>query len=360
MTTVDAGLLDFQLTNELAAHEPPEARGLARDQVRLMVSRTSDDAITHTRFFDLPDFLDPGDVVVVNTSATINAALDAELESRDGSTSDVVLHLSMPLSEKRWVVELRARSAKGTSPLLDAEAGELLRLPADATAKLIAPYLPDESPFSNGRVRLWIAALALPDHVVTYTARYGMPIRYGYVPKPWPLSFYQTIFSAESGSAEMPSAGRAFTHEIVERLNRKGVRIAPLVLHTGVSSLETGEAPYQERYRVPDPTALAVNNARAAGARVLAVGTTVVRALETVADAEGHVRGGYGWTDLVITPERGLRVVGAILTGLHEPTASHLSMLEALASRDHLALAYDAARRHHYLWHEFGDLHLIT
>ncbi len=360
MTTLEAGLLEFQFTDELAAHEPPEVRGLARDQVRLMVSRASDDVITHTRFFDLPNFLDPGDVVVVNTSATINAALDAELESSDGTRSDIVLHLSTPLSENQWVVELRQYSEKGTSPLLDADAGALLRLPADASARLIEPYLPDSNAFLSGHVRLWIAELMLPDHPVTYTARYGMPIRYGYVPKPWPLSYYQTVFAGESGSAEMPSAGRGFTNERVERLRRKSVRIVPLILHTGVSSLESDEPPYPERYRVPELTAHAVNSARLRGARVVAVGTTVVRALETVADADGHVRSDHGWTDLVITPERGLRVVDAILTGLHEPKASHLSMLEALAGRDRLVLAYDAALRSHYLWHEFGDLHLIT
>jgi S-adenosylmethionine:tRNA ribosyltransferase-isomerase len=187
-----------------------------------------------------------------------------------------------------------------------------------------------------------------------------MPIRYSYVRKSWPLSYYQTIFAAESGSAEMPSAGRGFTQEMVERLARKRVRIAPLVLHTGVSSLEADEPPYPERYRVPNSTALAINSARSRGGRVVAVGTTVVRALETVADADGHVHADQGWTDLVITPERGLQVVDGMLTGLHEPRASHLLMLEALAGREHLALAYEAALRHHYLWHEFGDLHLIT
>jgi S-adenosylmethionine:tRNA ribosyltransferase-isomerase len=187
-----------------------------------------------------------------------------------------------------------------------------------------------------------------------------MPIRYGYVSKPWPLSFYQTVFAGESGSAEMPSAGRAFTHEIVERLKRNGVHIVPITLHTGVSSLEADEPPYPERYRVPELTARTVNSARSRGKRIVAVGTTVVRALETVADTDGDVQSGEGWTDLVITPERGPHAVDAILTGLHEPKASHLAMLEALAGRDHLALAYDAALSNHYLWHEFGDLHLIT
>ena len=359
MNAVEAGL-DFQLPEELAAHEPPEARGLRRDQVRLMVSRVSTGAIAHTRFSHFPDFLAAGDVVVVNTSATINAALDAVREKGHGANGEVVLHLSTPLSPKQWVVELRRHSAKGTSPLLDAVAGEQLRLPAGATATLVSPYLP-QSDETLGAVRLWVAdvTLADADDVLRYTARYGSPIRYSYVSTPWALPYYQTVFAAEPGSAEMPSAGRAFTQEMVERLARKDVNILPLVLHTGVSSLEANEAPYPERYRVPYATAHAVNSARSRGSRVVAVGTTVVRALESVTDGDGFLRGGRGWTNLVITPERGLRAVTAILTGLHDPKASHLSILEALAGRPHLELAYDAAVRNRYLWHEFGDLHLL-
>jgi S-adenosylmethionine:tRNA ribosyltransferase-isomerase len=175
----------------------------------------------------------------------------------------------------------------------------------------------------------------------------------------WPLSYYQTVYATEAGSAEMPSAGRAFTPELITRLVAGGVQIAPLLLHTGVASLEAHEPPYEEYYRVPRETAALVNAAQRDGRRVIAVGTTVVRALETVADPAGTVRPGTGWTRLVITPERGLRTVTGLLTGLHEPQASHLAMLEALAGRAHLRLTYTEALRQHYLWHEFGDLHLI-
>ena len=356
MTVVEASL-DFHLPDELVAHEPPEARGLARDGVRLMVSRVSDSRLTHTRFVDLPHFLVPGDVLVVNASATINAAFQAVRETRVGSPSGIMLHLSTPLPNKRWTVELRRNAAKGTTPLLDAESGERLRLPGGGMARLVEPYSRDA--FSNGRVRLWIAELALPEDPLAYAWRYGSPIRYAYVPKPWLLSCYQTVFADEPGSVEMPSAGRAFTHGMLERLTRGGVRIAPLVLHAGVSSLESDEPPYPEQYRVPDATARMVNDARVQSRRVVAVGTTAVRALETVASADGHVRGGQGWTDLVITPERGFHVVDSMLTGFHTPHASHLAMLEALAGRDHLSLAYESALANRYLWHEFGDLHLI-
>lgn len=359
MITLDEGL-DLDISKELEAHEPPETRGLARDQVRLMVSRMSDDAITHARFFDFPDFIKPGDVVVVNTSATINAALDAERLDVFGKDRDCLVHLSTPLSDSEWVIELRKHTEDGTVSLLDADPGEQILLPARGTASLKSPYMPEATAFSGNPVRLWVAELSLPDDPITYTARYGMPIRYGYVSKSWPLSYYQTIFARESGSAEMPSAGRAFTPEIVERLMRKGIRVAALTLHTGVSSLEAHEPPYPERYRVPRSTSTAVNEAHALGRRVIAVGTTVVRALETVTDIDGRVTSGEGWTDVVITPDRGLRAVDSILTGFHEPKASHLSMLQSLAGSDHLQLAYETAIRERYLWHEFGDLHLIT
>ena len=361
MTTLEAGL-DFQVPDELVPLEPPEARGLARDEVRLMVSRLSDNRIAHTRFSHFPDFLRPGDVLVINTSATINAAFEAVREALDRSMNAVVLHLSTALSEngRQWVVELRRRSPNGTSPLPDAEAGERIRLPVGGIAQLVEPYLTGADELSNGRTRLWIAELTLPEPTLAYASRYGSPIRYAYAERQWPLEYYQNVFASEPGSAEMPSAGRPFTQAMLDRLARKGVRIAPLVLHAGVSSLDADENPYPERYRVPSETAEAVNNGRSHAGRIIAVGTTVVRALETVADDNGRIRSDHGWTDLVITPERGLRTVDAILTGLHGPKASHLSLLESLAGHDHLALAYESALERRYLWHEFGDLHLIV
>ena len=205
----------------------------------------------------------------------------------------------------------------------------------------------------------WVATLELGDRVERYLERYGFPIRYGYVRRSWPSSYYQTIFATEPGSAEMPSAGRAFTPELITQLVARGVQFAPLLLHTGVASLEDHEPPYEEFYRVPLETARLVNAARAAGKRVIAVGTTAVRALESVTDATGSAHPGEGWTRLVITPQRGIRAVDALLTGLHEPRASHLAMLEALAGIDHLRVSYGEALRERYLWHEFGDLHLI-
>jgi S-adenosylmethionine:tRNA ribosyltransferase-isomerase len=345
--------IDFSLPPELEATEPPEARGLARDEVRLMVSHYHDDRMAHARFRDLPAFLHAGDVLAINTSGTLPAALHAR--RADGTALE--LHLSTRLPADLWSVEVRQPNGVATVPFPHANAGETLGLPGGGTVTLLAPHASAQR--GGGPVRLWIATLQLPEPLHAYLQQHGFPIRYGYVPERWPLEYYQTVYATEPGSAEMPSAGRAFTPELITRLVAHGVQIAPLILHTGVASLEDHEPPYEEFYRVPDETARIVSAARAAGRRVIAVGTTVVRALETVADAAGMAHPGEGWTRLVVTPKRGIRAVDGLLTGFHEPRASHLAMLEALAGREHLRHTYAAALRERYLWHEFGDLHLL-
>lgn len=346
--------LDFELPAELEADAPPEARGVPRDGVRLLVSHLSENRVVHSRFSQVADFLQAGDVLVINTSGTLNAALAAGRE--DGTALEV--HLSTQLPAGLWTVELRqpAASERGaTAPFYHGRAGETLSLPAGAALTLLAPYHPPAA----DRTRLWVASLRLRGAVVPYLEQHGFPIRYGYVRQAWPSAYYQTVYATEPGSAEMPSAGRAFTPELITRLVARGVAFAPLVLHTGVASLEDHEPPYEEYYRVPAASARVVNAARREGRRVIAVGTTAVRALETVAGDDEMVHPGEGWTNLVITPSRRLRVVNGLLTGLHEPRASHLQMLAALAGEAHLRLAYAEALRERYLWHEFGDLHLL-
>jgi S-adenosylmethionine:tRNA ribosyltransferase-isomerase len=332
------------------AHEPPEARGVARDAVRMLVASRGAGGVggvgfTHARARDLPAHLRPGDVVVVNTSATLPAALPA----RRADGTELRLHLSTPCGDGgRWVVELR----DGGERFGGGRTGETLALPAGARATLLAPYLTG--------ARLWLAQLdtgARP--LLDFLAQHGAPIRYGYVERASPLADYQTVFATQPGSAEMPSAGRPFTPELVTALVAGGIAIAPVVLHTGVSSQDAGEPPYPERYVVPAATARLVNAARAGGGRVVAVGTTVVRALETVAGEDGTIGAGAGWTHHVVTPQTGVRAIDGLLTGWHEPAATHLLMLEAVGGRALVAASYDAARRGGYLWHEFGDVHLI-
>ncbi len=330
------GPLDFDLPADLEAHEPPEARGLARDRVRLMVSHLSDNAVEHRRFVDLPDVLRPGDLLVANDSATVAAALTAR--RADGST--IALHISTRLPADLWVVEPRK---------VTAWAGEVLALKGGAIAQLLVPYADSQ--------RLWVARIDAD--VAELMALYGRPIAYPYVNRQWPLEMYQTVYAGPPGSAEMPSAGRAFSPDVLEQLAHHGVGFVTLTLHTGVASLEGHETPYAEEYWVPELTASEVRRAKADGRRVIAVGTTVVRALESACDFSGEVVATHAWTELVITPSRGVRVVDSLLTGFHEPKASHLAMLEAIAGRCHLERAYAAALAERYLWHEFGDLHLI-
>ncbi len=357
MTTTQARMtraldvaLDFALPPELEAAEPPEARGLARDEVRLMVSHHDAPEITHTQFREIGAFLRPGDTLVINTSGTLNAALS--VTRADGSSLE--LHLSTHLPGDFWTVEARIPRPDGSLPFREDLAGETLALPGGASATLQAPYPANAQP-----ARLWLATLRTPLPIQDYLARYGFPIRYRYVPKSWPASYYQTVYVTEYGSAEAPSAGLAFTPELMTALVARGVLFAPLLLHTGVASLEDHEPPYEEYYRVPKTTARLLMMTRAAGGRVIAVGTTAVRALETVTNERGVIHGGEGWTDVIITPERGLRAVDGLLTGLHEPRSSHLAMLEAVTGRERLRATYEAALHEGYLWHEFGDLHLI-
>ncbi|GAA3015377.1 S-adenosylmethionine:tRNA ribosyltransferase-isomerase [Actinokineospora diospyrosa] len=330
--------VDYTLPGGLDAHEPPEARGLARDRVRLLVSDGGD--ISHHRFSDLPSVLRAGDVLVVNTSGTLPAAVAV-------AGGALRVHLSTENPDGTWLVELRS----WTKPYALGTAGDRLDLRGGASVVLLRRY---------SRDRLWEATVRPGPFstVSAYLGAFGEPIRYGYVPRAWPLRYYQTVFGVEPGSAEMPSASRPFTDRLVTRLVAAGVQFAPVLLHTGVASPEAHERPYPERFRVSTESAGVVNAARAEGRRVIGVGTTAVRAVES-AVRDGVVRGASGWTELVITPERGVEVVDGLLTGFHEAGASHVDMLVAVAGRSAVERCYGEAVGGEYLWHEFGDVNLL-
>jgi S-adenosylmethionine:tRNA ribosyltransferase-isomerase len=376
--------LALRVPEELSARVPAEQRGpgLDRDGVRLLVSRGTE--VSHHGFRELPGLLRAGDLLVVNTSATLAAAVDGRV-----GHARVVVHFSTRGDDGRWAVELREPDGRGTTRAraagrsrtrARAEAGDAagergatppageragrraggpegteVRLPGGARLVL-------EEPLSARGERLWWARV-LGVEVPALLREHGRPIRYAYTERDQPLSAYQTVFALPSedgaGSAEMPSAARPFTARLVAELVSRGVRFAPVVLHTGVASAEAHEPPYPERFGVPEASARLINAARAGDGRVIAVGTTAVRAVESAAGADGVVRARAGWTDLVVTPERGVRVVDGLLTGLHEPEASHLLMLEAVAGRAAIDRGYEAAVRERYLWHEFGDVHLL-
>ena len=342
----------FSLPADAEATAPPEWRGLARDEVRLMTVGPA--GVAHGRFRDLPGLLEPGDLVVVNTSPTLPARLDA----RRADGVPVPLHVSGTDDDGAWVVELRRPD--NTGPDLGAEPGTVLTLPGGVRLRFL-----DGHPDPSRPSRLWRARPEPAVPAVSYLLLHGRPIQYGYVTSRYPLAAYQTVYatepagaetaSAEMASAEMASAGRPFTGSLLVRLMARGIPVVPIVLHTGVSSPELHEPPYPERFRVPEVTARLVDSTRSAGRRVVAVGTTVTRALESATGEDGVTRPADGWTDLVLGPDRPARAVTGLITGLHAPEASHLLLLEAVAGPALVQEAYRAAVDRRYLWHEFGD-----
>jgi S-adenosylmethionine:tRNA ribosyltransferase-isomerase len=342
----------FPAAADRTATAPPEHRGLTRDGVRLLVA--TDNTIEHTVFTVLPNHLRPGDVVVINNSATLPAQLDGTW--RGGVP--VLVHLATDLRNGSWIVELRGAPDAATQ-VLDAAPGELVRLPGGATLRLLAPHSRERSSPTGIGNRLWRARITRTGPLLPYLHRWGRPIAYGYLRQRFPLEAYQTVFAAEPGSAEMPSAARPFTADLVTALVAGGISVLPITLHTGVSSQDAGEAPQSEWFRVPASTACAVAAARRAGGRVIAVGTTVTRALESATAEDGTIAAASGWTDLVIEPQRGVRIVDGLITGWHDPQASHLLLVEAVAGIGLTQRAYDAAVAEHYLWHEFGDAGLL-
>jgi S-adenosylmethionine:tRNA ribosyltransferase-isomerase len=338
--------IEFTLPSDLEAHDPPESRGTPRDGVRMMVSQGTTGEISHHRFGELPGLLRPGDLIVVNTSGTLPAEVVAVPAERR-----LAVHFSTAWPDGGWLVELRSITGPATVPDPGGAPGDTIVLPGGARLTL------------DDRLtgRLWRARLSTA--VVPYLLRHGVPIRYSYVQQEWPLDAYQTVFATRPGSAEMPSASRPFSPEVVTRLVARGITFAPLTLDTGVSSLEGDEEPYPEPFDVPPATARLVNLTRRTGGRVIAAGTTVVRALETAARAEpagdGLVAAAAGWTSHIVTPEVPLLAADGLLTGLHEPRSSHLRMLAAFAGPQLLSRCYQAAIDQRYLWHEFGDVHLL-
>ncbi len=336
--------LTFERPEHLAAVAPPERRGLERDEVRMLVS--TPEGNRHARFVDLPKLLQPGDLLVYNNSATLPASLAA-----CGSPGSFTLNLSTHYGGNLWLAEPRwSASSPGPLPL---SPGETVRV-AGLDARLVGPF--------PGLARLWFVQFAGDAGEVML--RHGRPIHYGYIQDPPGLDAYQTIFARTPGSAEMPSAARPFTGRVLRSLEARQVRLAPIVLHTGVSSLEVESDTledhrlYPEPFEVPPETARQVNETRSGGGRVIAIGTTVVRALETAWNGE-RLRAAAGFTRLFITPTRGVRVIDGLLTGMHDPVTSHLAMLYAIAGRERIQVAYRIALAEGYLWHEFGDVHLI-
>ena len=330
---------------ELRASLPAELRGIRRDGARLCVVERGAGRISHTTVARLGEHLAPGDVLVVNSSRTLPAALRVD---RDGA-AQVQLRPGA-LRDGEWdALAVETSPPHRNVPL---KTGETLRAPGGLLLRVLKPR--GDAPL------LWRMSVERGDLVRTLLSA-GEPIRYSYVPVAVPLEHYQTVYAGAPGSVETPSAGRHLTWELLGELRRNGVDVADIVLHCGLSSFQDDDVDLQkplieERFEVRAASAARINRAT----RVIAVGTSVIRTLETAADERGELQPMSGWTRLVITPSTRLRAVDALLTGLHEPPATHLDMLGALLDTDLLERAYAEVRERRYLWHEFGDAMLIV
>jgi S-adenosylmethionine:tRNA ribosyltransferase-isomerase len=398
----------FRLPPELEAAAPPEARGLRRDHVRLLLVDRATGAVEHHRFHELARLLAPGDLLVANDSRTLPASLLGHTAAGEPLEVRLAASDGWRGQGERWAALVLGVPAGGGDPALvptDARppapalaAGERLRFAGGLGATVLGRH-------EEAAPLVWLAFDVAGQRLAEALHRAGRPVRYAYVPRPWPLHQYQTLFAAGPGSVEMASAGRPFTVQTLRDLRDRGIGLATISLHAGLSTYGDPATDRRyvpaEPYLVPEATAAAVAACRAAGGRVIAVGTTVVRALETAAAAGqagagaassdpapgaasshpapgaaprwGSVgepegarsrmstapRAGAGVTRLRIGPGHRLAVVDGLLTGLHEPEASHLDLLGAFLDRPALERAYAAALAAGYLWHEFGDVCLL-
>lgn len=344
-----SSLIQFELPHHLACPEPTERRNMERDEIRLLVTKKQGQT-EHTIFKDLPRFLNTGDVLVVNTSATIPAALPVSLPGGAGGR----LHISTRLNNRNWLIEIREISGNRTVRWKGGEEGMAFQLRSGAVVTLEQRF------YDAGELlHLWMAHFTINQPMQTYLSANALPVQYDNLSQQYPLSYYQTFFSFHPGSAEMPSAGRGFTTGLTDRLLKKGIVLAPIVLHTGVSSLEEKEMPYPEHMEIDPVTASIINSAKSNGKRIIAVGTTAIRAIETAVNEQEKVVPYRGQTKLFIDKDHTLKVANGLLTGFHEPHASHLNILQAVAGFEHINSAYKAALKAGYYWHQFGDLHLI-
>lgn len=346
MNVITSSIIQFDLPQHLACPKPTEERNIARDEVRLLVT-TNSGQIEHSTFNHLPSLLQKDDVLVVNTSATIPSALPILLpEGRQGK-----LHLSTRLNNKKWLVEITGNK---TVRWYGGEEGVIFQLPSGGNVRLEQRF------YKNSQwLDLWIADFNINRSMQSYLFANALPIQYDKLDRQYPLSYYQTFFSFHRGSSEMPSAGRGFTAGLITRLLKKGVTFAPIILHTGVSSLEENETPYPEYTEIDPVTTSIINTAKSEGRHIIAVGTTAIRAIETAVNNEGIVTSFRGNTELFIDENYTMKVVDGLLTGFHEPRASHLNMLQSVGGFEHINRAYKEAINAGYYWHQFGDLHLI-
>jgi S-adenosylmethionine:tRNA ribosyltransferase-isomerase len=329
-----------------------------RESARLLVIDASRRAFRDARITDLPEILQPGDLLVLNDAATIPASLRAWTE--EGSSIEIRLlrqardsaWLAVLLGEGDWRTPTELRD-----PPASVSAGDCLQIAGDFVAQIVETSDVSDRlvtlQFNRSEADMWAGIYA-----------YGRPIQYSYLKHDLPLWSVQTAYASRPWAVEMPSAGYPLTWSILLELKRRGVELASLTHAAGLSSAGHQELddrfPMPEFFEIPERTADAVEKARRHNRRVIAVGTTVVRALEGCASAiDGRVAAGRGETDLVIDRSFRPAVVSGLLTGVHDTTQSHFRLLHAFSDETTLRRAWRYASDTDYLGHEFGDSCLV-
>ncbi len=345
-------VFSFSLPEELNAKTAPELRGVNRDRVKLLVAHREDGQTFHSTFNHLPDFLRKGDLLVFNSSRTLPASLKT-LKNKKHHIAEVRLAEHLP--DDNWLILILNEKISGSVTTI--KPGLKIEFDTGLTAIIVKrdSYNP----------RLWRVKFSETGvDLINKFYQIGEPIRYGYVSAPLPLEYYLTIFAKDPGSSEMPSAGRAFTWKMLFELKKSGIETAFLTLHTGLSSymddnLTRTPRVGEEEYFIPAGTVTKIETTKINGGRIIAVGTTVVRALESAASCSGKIIPGHAYTTLRITEGHILKVANGLITGFHEPEASHLDLISAFLSPELIRKIYSEAIERKYLWHEFGDLSLI-
>lgn len=334
---------DFELPPELIAQEPAKRR----DEARLLVLFRSTGCLEHRLFRDLVDYLLPGDVLVLNETRVIPARLRAK---KAGNGGEVEVFLLRQLEGECWEALVRPgrRAKPGTRLVLGGG---------------LAECVVGERTESGGR-RVYFSSPLPVSELMTRLGEVPLP---PYIKKyPQDPERYQTVYARREGSVAAPTAGLHFTPELLERIEKSGVKIARILLHVGLGTFRpvrvediTRHHMHAEYYEVSPEAAEVINAARAGGGRVVAVGTTSVRCLEAAAGEDGRVKPGAGWTDLFIYPGYRFRAVDALITNFHLPRSTLLMLVSAFAGREKILAAYRVAVEKRYRFFSFGDAMLI-
>lgn len=334
---------DFHLPPELIAQAPlPQ-----RDASRLLVLDRHNGAISHHHFRDLPQYLRPGDCLVINDTKVLPARLFGH---KPGGESEIEVVLLTQRNLTDWEVLVRPGRRARVGTQLSFGQGEL-------TAEVVG------NTDAGGR----ILRFQFEGQFLEILDKLGqMPLPPYIVEKLADKDRYQTVYARELGSAAAPTAGLHFTPDLLECLSEQGVKIARLTLHVGLGTfrpvqVETIEEHkmHAEFYQVSQQTAELINEARMTDGRIVAVGTTSARTLETIGQADGSVRAGSGWTDIFIYPGYQFKVLDGLVTNFHLPKSTLIMLVSALAGRERVLAAYEEAIKERYRFYSFGDAMLI-